>query len=104
MTTHFSTPEEHVAAYAEFYEAIAWVLNDLMDDIEDFMERGLEGDARDVAGTTRALFQAFPDQPDDRTYEEKSRLEVLRVLERHPEWADSLGISIEQVRQNDDQE
>ena len=48
--------------YTALYESIAWILNDIMDDIADLLDRGHDGAARDHAQTTRALFAALPDQ------------------------------------------
>jgi hypothetical protein len=66
--------------YTALYESIAWLLNDIMDDIADLLARGHDGAARDHAGTTRALFDALPDQPDTRTPREKGRAAIQHAI------------------------
>lgn len=72
--------------YTALYESIAWILNDIMDDIADLLHRGHDGAARDHAQTTRALFAALPDQPDTRTQPEKRRAAIQHatIPHRHP--------------------
>lgn len=60
-----------------FYENAIWRLHDLMDDIREAQNDGNLSDAADLAYEARPLFQLFPDQPDNRTYAEKSRAELI---------------------------
>lgn len=59
------------------YENTIWRLHDLIDDIREAQNDGNLSDAADLAYEARPLFQLFPDQPDDRTYAEKSRAELI---------------------------
>lgn len=62
---------------AHFVDTVVYLLADIMDDIKYLQDDGKTGAARDLAGIARRLFSAFPDQPDDRTYAEKSRAELI---------------------------
>ena len=60
------------------FENVVWLLHDLMDDIREEELNGNLGAASDLAYEARRLFLAFPDQPDPRTYAEKTRDELRK--------------------------